>query len=65
MAIPNPAKNEINPKVVAAITAALNAAGLLAPGDRVAGITRKSKQNPWMRSGLVKIMLDRDFTLPE
>lgn len=64
MATASTVNNEISPKLVAAIIAALSAAGLLAPGDRVADIRRKNKQNSWKRSGLIQIMLDRDFTLP-
>jgi hypothetical protein len=59
------ARGALAPEKVAAIMAALSAAGLLSPGDRVTGITKKGKQNPWKRSGLIKIMQDRDFSLHE
>lgn len=56
---------KVNPKIVAAITAALYAAGLLAPGDKITAIKSLRKQNLWKRSGLIKLMQDRDFTLHE
>ncbi len=59
----NIAQGAITPKKVAAIMAALIAAGLMAPGDRITGISKKSTKNPWKRSGLLKIMQDRDFTI--
>lgn len=59
----NLAQGAVTPKKIAAILAALNAAGLLSTGDKITGISKKGKQNPWKRSGLLKIMQDRDFTI--
>jgi hypothetical protein len=54
----------VDPKTVAAITAALAVGGYLNPGDRVVGIKKYNGQmDPWRHSGMVEIMTGMNYSL--
>ena len=53
---------QVEPKIVAAITAALSAGGYLHPGDRVVDIKKtKQKMDAWKYSWLMEITMGSDF----
>jgi len=57
-------KLTVDPKIVAAISAALAVGGYLNPGDRVVGITKyRGQMGHWKHSGVVEIMTGRDYSL--
>jgi hypothetical protein len=57
-------KPTVDPQTVAVIMAALAVGGYLSPSSRVAGIKKLSgSMDPWKRSGIVEIMIGRDYSL--
>lgn len=53
---------QVTPEIVAAITGALIASGLLDEGSKITGIRPLAKQNAWKRAGLTELMQGRDFS---
>lgn len=51
----------VRPQIVAAITAALVAAGYLSKGSRIASVRSLKRMNPWKMAGLRELMLGRDL----
>ncbi|WP_347490978.1 hypothetical protein [Desulfoscipio sp. XC116] len=57
-------KPTVDPKTVAAITAALAVGGYLKHGGRVVGVKKINGQmDSWKRSGVIEIMAGRDYSL--
>ncbi|HHW43002.1 hypothetical protein GFC01_09025 [Desulfofundulus thermobenzoicus] len=53
---------EVNPQVVAAITAALAAAGYLTEGSRITGIRPSKQINAWKLAGIRELMNGREIS---
>ncbi len=52
----------VRPQVVAAITAALAAAGYLSTGSQITSIRPVKRTNAWKMAGLRELMLGRDLS---
>lgn len=56
-------KQKIDPKIVAAITATLTAGGYLNSNSRMVDIKKIRQMDSWKLSGVIEIMMGRDFSL--